>query len=157
MGPSIPAKSPCRGGDRQVTGGASREHRQLIRQPQHRGLWHRPEGIRCELARSWANTTFVWSSRSQLAPGSSRPAARVKLAGPGRVAQDRLQEMGVDEHQGRLEKVEREYIRDRTLEGHESARTRGKAIGGAMSCGVAGARLPVNVSHFAVAGLARCR
>jgi DNA invertase Pin-like site-specific DNA recombinase len=27
--------------------------------------------------------------------------------------------------------MEREYIRDRTLEGHESARTRGKAIGGA--------------------------
>jgi DNA invertase Pin-like site-specific DNA recombinase len=27
--------------------------------------------------------------------------------------------------------MEREYIRDRTLEGHESARARGKAIGGA--------------------------
>ncbi|MFJ2032316.1 recombinase family protein [Streptosporangium sp. NPDC087985] len=27
--------------------------------------------------------------------------------------------------------MEREYIRDRTLEGHESARTRGKTIGGA--------------------------
>ncbi|MET8876529.1 hypothetical protein [Nocardia sp. NPDC004604] len=27
--------------------------------------------------------------------------------------------------------MEREYIRDRTLEGHESARKRGKAIGGA--------------------------
>ena len=27
--------------------------------------------------------------------------------------------------------MEREYIRDRTLEGHESARTRGKVIGGA--------------------------
>ncbi|MFE3449562.1 hypothetical protein ACFXJ8_11565 [Nonomuraea sp. NPDC059194] len=27
--------------------------------------------------------------------------------------------------------MEREYIRDRTLEGHESARTRGKSIGGA--------------------------
>jgi len=27
--------------------------------------------------------------------------------------------------------MEREYIRDRTLEGHESARTGGKAIGGA--------------------------
>lgn len=30
-----------------------------------------------------------------------------------------------------LSGMEREYIRDRTLEGHESARTRGKAIGGA--------------------------
>jgi DNA invertase Pin-like site-specific DNA recombinase len=27
--------------------------------------------------------------------------------------------------------MEREYIRDRTLEGHESARKRGKTIGGA--------------------------
>jgi DNA invertase Pin-like site-specific DNA recombinase len=27
--------------------------------------------------------------------------------------------------------MEREYIRERTLEGHESARTRGKTIGGA--------------------------
>jgi len=27
--------------------------------------------------------------------------------------------------------MEREYIRDRTLEGHESARARGKSIGGA--------------------------
>ncbi|WP_156325218.1 hypothetical protein [Nonomuraea sp. SBT364] len=27
--------------------------------------------------------------------------------------------------------TEREYVRDRTLEGHESARARGKAIGGA--------------------------
>jgi len=27
--------------------------------------------------------------------------------------------------------MEREYIRDRTLEGHESARLRGKGIGGA--------------------------
>ena len=31
-----------------------------------------------------------------------------------------------------LSGMEREYIRDRTLEGHESARTRGKAIGGAV-------------------------
>jgi DNA invertase Pin-like site-specific DNA recombinase len=31
-----------------------------------------------------------------------------------------------------LSGMEREYIRDRTLEGHESARARGKAIGGAM-------------------------
>jgi DNA invertase Pin-like site-specific DNA recombinase len=30
-----------------------------------------------------------------------------------------------------LSGMEREYIRDRTLEGHESARSRGKAIGGA--------------------------
>jgi DNA invertase Pin-like site-specific DNA recombinase len=30
-----------------------------------------------------------------------------------------------------LSGMEREYIRDRTLEGHESARTRGKPIGGA--------------------------
>ncbi|GAA3466406.1 recombinase family protein [Nonomuraea roseola] len=30
-----------------------------------------------------------------------------------------------------LSGMEREYIRDRTLEGHESARTRGKTIGGA--------------------------
>src|SRR2546430_928808 len=30
-----------------------------------------------------------------------------------------------------LSGMEREYIRDRTLEGHESARTRGKSIGGA--------------------------
>ena len=30
-----------------------------------------------------------------------------------------------------LSGMERKYIRDRTLEGHESARTRGKAIGGA--------------------------
>ncbi len=30
-----------------------------------------------------------------------------------------------------LSGMEREYIRDRTLEGHESARARGKAIGGA--------------------------
>ncbi|MEV2271743.1 hypothetical protein [Nonomuraea africana] len=30
-----------------------------------------------------------------------------------------------------LSGMEREYIRDRTLEGHESARTRGKNIGGA--------------------------
>ena len=30
-----------------------------------------------------------------------------------------------------LSGMEREYIRDRTLEGHESARIRGKAIGGA--------------------------
>jgi len=30
-----------------------------------------------------------------------------------------------------LSGVEREYIRDRTLESHESARTRGKSIGGA--------------------------
>lgn len=30
-----------------------------------------------------------------------------------------------------LSSMEREYIRDRTLEGHESARTRGKTIGGA--------------------------
>ena len=30
-----------------------------------------------------------------------------------------------------LSGMEREYVRDRTLEGHESARTRGKAIGGA--------------------------
>ena len=30
-----------------------------------------------------------------------------------------------------LSGMEREYISDRTLEGHESARTRGKAIGGA--------------------------
>ncbi|MFI1184638.1 recombinase family protein [Streptomyces sp. NPDC020799] len=30
-----------------------------------------------------------------------------------------------------LSGVEREYIRDRTLEGHESARKRGKTIGGA--------------------------
>jgi DNA invertase Pin-like site-specific DNA recombinase len=30
-----------------------------------------------------------------------------------------------------LSGMEREYIRDRTLEGHESARTRGKIIGGA--------------------------
>jgi DNA invertase Pin-like site-specific DNA recombinase len=30
-----------------------------------------------------------------------------------------------------LSGMEREYIRDRTLEGHESARKRGKAIGGA--------------------------
>jgi hypothetical protein len=29
-----------------------------------------------------------------------------------------------------LSGMEREYIRDRTLEGHESARTRGKAVGG---------------------------
>ncbi|MFE4457105.1 hypothetical protein ACFROC_07090 [Nocardia tengchongensis] len=28
--------------------------------------------------------------------------------------------------------MEREYIRDRTLEGHESARKRGKTIGGAQ-------------------------
>ncbi|MET7549719.1 recombinase family protein [Streptomyces sp. NPDC005500] len=32
-----------------------------------------------------------------------------------------------------LSDMEREYIRDRTLEGHESARKRGKAIGGAAS------------------------
>jgi DNA invertase Pin-like site-specific DNA recombinase len=31
-----------------------------------------------------------------------------------------------------LSGMEREYIRDRTLEGHESARTRGKSIGGAV-------------------------
>jgi hypothetical protein len=31
-----------------------------------------------------------------------------------------------------LSGMEREYIRDRTLEGHESARARGKAIGGAV-------------------------
>ena len=30
-----------------------------------------------------------------------------------------------------LSGMEREYIRDRTLEGHEPARARGKAIGGA--------------------------
>jgi DNA invertase Pin-like site-specific DNA recombinase len=30
-----------------------------------------------------------------------------------------------------LSGMEREYILDRTLEGHESARARGKAIGGA--------------------------
>ena len=30
-----------------------------------------------------------------------------------------------------LSGMEREYIRDRTLEGHESARARGKSIGGA--------------------------
>ena len=30
-----------------------------------------------------------------------------------------------------LSGMEREYIRDRTLEGHESARKRGKTIGGA--------------------------
>jgi DNA invertase Pin-like site-specific DNA recombinase len=30
-----------------------------------------------------------------------------------------------------LSGMEREYIRDRTLEGHESARRNGKAIGGA--------------------------
>lgn len=30
-----------------------------------------------------------------------------------------------------LSGMEREYIRDRTLEGHESARSRGKTIGGA--------------------------
>ncbi|GAA3622932.1 hypothetical protein GCM10022419_130790 [Nonomuraea rosea] len=30
-----------------------------------------------------------------------------------------------------LSGMEREYIRDRTLEGHESARARGKAIGAA--------------------------
>ena len=30
-----------------------------------------------------------------------------------------------------LSGMEREYIRDRSLEGHESARARGKAIGGA--------------------------
>ncbi|GAA1719974.1 hypothetical protein ACBR40_08935 [Nonomuraea sp. AD125B] len=29
--------------------------------------------------------------------------------------------------------MEREYIRDRTLEGHESARTRGKTIGAAVT------------------------
>jgi DNA invertase Pin-like site-specific DNA recombinase len=32
---------------------------------------------------------------------------------------------------GFMSGMEREYIRDRTLEGHESARTRGKTIGGA--------------------------
>ena len=31
-----------------------------------------------------------------------------------------------------LSGMEREYIRDRTLEGHESARARGKTIGGAV-------------------------
>ncbi|MER6567480.1 hypothetical protein ABT288_15125 [Streptomyces sp. NPDC001093] len=31
--------------------------------------------------------------------------------------------------------MEREYIRDRTLEGHESARKRGKIIGGASVAG----------------------
>jgi DNA invertase Pin-like site-specific DNA recombinase len=31
-----------------------------------------------------------------------------------------------------LSGMEREYIRDRTLEGHESARARGKSIGGAV-------------------------
>lgn len=31
-----------------------------------------------------------------------------------------------------LSGMEREYIRDRTLEGHESARKRGKTIGGAI-------------------------
>ncbi len=36
--------------------------------------------------------------------------------------------------------MEREYIRDRTLEGHESARKRGKTIGGA---GKAAARYAV--------------
>ena len=34
-----------------------------------------------------------------------------------------------------LSGMEREYIRDRTLEGHESARTRGKTIGGATVVG----------------------
>jgi DNA invertase Pin-like site-specific DNA recombinase len=32
-----------------------------------------------------------------------------------------------------LSGMEREYIRDRTLEGHESARSRGKSIGGAAA------------------------
>lgn len=40
-----------------------------------------------------------------------------------------------------LSGMEREYIRDRTLEGHESARARGKAIGGAAVTG--GAMLAV--------------
>jgi DNA invertase Pin-like site-specific DNA recombinase len=34
-----------------------------------------------------------------------------------------------------LSGMEREYIRDRTLEGHESARARGKSIGGAAVTG----------------------
>lgn len=34
-----------------------------------------------------------------------------------------------------LSRMEREYIRDRTLEGHESACTRGKTIGGAAVTG----------------------
>jgi DNA invertase Pin-like site-specific DNA recombinase len=37
----------------------------------------------------------------------------------------------VHEHKRLGRGIEREYIRDRTLEGHESARARGKSIGGA--------------------------
>lgn len=38
--------------------------------------------------------------------------------------------------------MEREYIRDRTLEGHESARLRGKGIGGASAIEKVGNKLP---------------
>ena len=41
--------------------------------------------------------------------GQSPPVFLGEPAGPGRVAQDRLQELGVDEHQARLEEVEGEH------------------------------------------------
>ena len=106
--------------------------------------------------REWSSAYSAICARFQLVPhlakGPQRPGPHAPQAGfgvdgaaPARGGRNGAGAAGLEFLTGELQGshdpsgvvftvlsgMEREYIRDRTLEGHESARTRGKATGGA--------------------------
>ena len=84
-------------------------------------------------SRSWCTSTggSAAASSSQRWPSSCGPSARPGVPGRGAAGLALPGPGGAFTVLAALSGMEREYIRDRTLEGHESARVRGKAIGGA--------------------------
>ncbi|MGA4881232.1 transposase domain-containing protein [Streptomyces lydicamycinicus] len=101
--------------------------------------WRRP------LASAGSSVPLVWPSRSSCTSTSGSAAASTFAM----LAEElKVSDIGLEFLTGELKGshdpsgvvftvlaamsgMEREYVRDRTLEGHESARTRGKTIGGA--------------------------
>lgn len=94
------------------------------------GLLHAGSGARSIAACAWSctNTTAsVAASSSPPWPNSSKPPASAYVTGELQGSHD--PPGVVFTVLAALSGMEREYIRDRTLEGHESARGQGKSIG----------------------------